>query len=77
MEEFLCRTKQVSGTTYRVKMFTVSDGELCMSTSFESKEEVDRWTNHMDKSLNGKYRYEVTPHPWTDEVCIECGREVW
>lgn len=65
-QEFPCRTKEVSGTTYIIKMYLVSDQSLRMSTSNESEEQAKGWADRMNKALGeGKYRFEITPYPWT------------
>jgi hypothetical protein len=77
MGEFPCRTKEISGTDYIVKMYLVSDGSLRMSTTRYSEEDAQKYIDRMKASLGDKYRYEVTPRPWTQRVCIECGKEDW
>lgn len=74
MEEkkYPCRTEETSGTTYVIKMYL--DGVLRMSTSRESKEEADRHVKSMSERLPN-VRFEITESPWTNNVCIECGRE--
>lgn len=74
MEEkkYPCRTEVVNGITYLVKIFR--DGELRGSTSFEDKEQADRYVKSMSDKLPD-YRFEITESPWTNNVCVECGRE--
>ena len=71
-KKYPCRTEEVSGTTYVLKMYL--NGELRMSTSFQSKEEADGYIERFTKKFP-QYRFEVSSHPWTNNVCIECGRE--
>ncbi len=73
-KKYPCRTEQISGTTYHVKMFSISDAKHRMSTSFQSKEEADGYVERMGQRLP-EYRFEITESPWTSEVCVECGRE--
>ena len=74
MEEkkYPCRTERISGTTYVIKMYL--DGVLRMSTSRESKEEADGHVKSMSERLPN-FRFEITESPWTENVCVECGRE--
>jgi len=74
MEEkiYACRTEEIRGIRYHIKMLL--NGELRMSTSCEGKEETDRYVASMSKALP-HLTFEVTEHPWTSNVCIECGRE--
>lgn len=69
---YTCRTEEVSGTTYVIKMYL--DGVHRMSTSRESKEEADRHIKNMSARLPD-CSFEISSHPWTSNVCIECGRE--
>jgi hypothetical protein len=74
MEEkkYPCRTEKISGTTYIIKMYL--GDSLRMTGSRESKEEADRHVKSMSEKLP-QYRFEITESPWTNEVCVECGRE--
>lgn len=74
MEEkkYPCRTEKISGTTYVIKMYI--DDCHRMSTSRESKEETDRYVKSMSERLPN-LRFEITESPWTENVCVECGRE--
>jgi hypothetical protein len=81
MEEFPCRTKVISGTRYRIAMYDAA-GDKRMSTSNESEEEALDYVRRMKELLSkdgreGVYSFKITPEPWTEEVCIECGRESW
>ena len=69
---YTCRIEKISGTTYVIKMYL--DGELRMSTSRESQEEADRLVKSMSEKLP-KLSFKISSHPWTSNVCIECGRE--
>jgi len=71
-KKYPCRTEEVSGITYRIKMFR--EGILRASTSFESKESADSYVKSMSERLP-EYQFEISSHPWTNSVCIECGRE--
>lgn len=71
-KKYPCRTESISGTTYVIKMFL--DGSLRMSTSRESKEEADSFVESFTSKFP-QYRFEITESPWTNEVCVECGRE--
>ncbi len=71
-KKYPCRTEVVTGITYRIKFFL--DGQLRGSTSFEDKETADRFVKSMSAKLPN-YNFEVTSSPWTNNVCIECGRE--
>lgn len=74
MEEkiYACRTEEISGTTYVIKMYL--DDIHRMSTSCQSKEEADRYVKSMSERLPN-CKFEISSHPWTSNVCIECGRE--
>jgi len=72
-KKYPCRTEEISGIRYHIKWFL--NGELRASTSCEGKEEADRYTASMSKALPPGYTFTVTEHPWTSNVCIECGRE--
>jgi hypothetical protein len=71
-KKYPCRTEETSGTTYVIKMYL--DGSLRMSTSRVSKEEADRLVKNMSEKLPN-FSFEISSHPWTNSVCIECGRE--
>lgn len=80
MAEFPCRTKTVSGTEYFVKMYDGA-GDLRMTASnYESEEAAQRYIDRMRGRLGEKYkdwRFEIKSNSWTQEVCIECGNEVY
>lgn len=71
-KKYTCRTEKISGISYHIKMYR--DNVLRASTSFDSKERADRYIKRMSEKLP-EYKFEVTEHPWTNNVCIECGRE--
>lgn len=73
-DEFPCRTKQLSGARFCVKLLD-SDGSLRMSTSFETHEEAEKWILNMQKIRPTVYG-EITEKRWTETVCVECGQEV-
>jgi hypothetical protein len=74
VEEFPCRTKTLSGTSFRIEMYRVSDGVRSGSTSVESEKEKDSFIKAMEDSSPNKYTFKVTPYLWSEEVCIECGQ---
>ena len=69
-----CRKETISGTRYLVDVLD-SAGDVRLKTSFETEEEVERWKVAMSKNLQLSFR--VTPYNWSQEVCIECGQEVY
>lgn len=71
MADFPCRTKVISGTSYKVQWFA-PDGSLRISSSMWSKEHAERELNK--PSVSG-YTVKITPVNWTKTVCIECGEE--
>ena len=77
-EEFPCRTKINSGTNYHVAVWTKGNETMSGSpsglTSFDTEEEAQRYIDSLG-DLIGKYT--ITPNNWTEEVCIECGKEIW
>ncbi len=76
MEEkiYACRTEEISGITYRVKI--LKDGVVIMSTSYEDKDKAEAWAARIVAVEPSKgYSFEISSHPWTSNVCIECGRE--
>lgn len=69
-----CRTEVVTGTTYRVKI--LKDGVVRMSTSYEDKDKAEAWAARIVAVRPSEgYSFEISSHPWTSNVCIECGRE--
>jgi len=76
MEEkiYTCRTEEISGTTYRFYLYLKDETKWRLSGSYQSREEVDSYVERMMKA-HPEYRIEITEHPWTNNVCIECGRE--
>lgn len=75
-EKFPCRTKTISGTRYLVQWFA-PDGSMHASTVCDSKEDADnRAASIAAKQAN--YTVKITPEPWTEDICIECGKgEYW
>lgn len=73
-EEFPCRTKQVAGARFYIKVFD-ADGSPRLSTSRETREEAEEWALRMRKT-NPTVYCEITEKHWTETVCVECGQEV-
>lgn len=71
-EEFKCRTKEISGITYRV--FIYDSNSIVARSSYQSKQAAQNRIDTMNK-VSPKYRGEITEIPWTKTVCIECGQE--
>jgi hypothetical protein len=75
-EEFPCRTKEIRGVNYRVKFYDQA-GDLRMSTSYrDEKERAEKYVKRMVEACP-QLRGEITEHPFTETVCIDCGQEVW
>ncbi len=75
-ETFPCRTKTISGTRYRIQWFA-PDGSQRISTVCDSKEEADARAESIT-AKRSNYTVKITPEPWTEDVCIECGKgEYW
>lgn len=72
--DFKHRTMEVRGINYEIEIFL--NGKLVASTSEISKEAADRYVNHMQKYLPN-HVFKLTPIPYVEKVCIECGKESW
>ncbi len=71
-KKYPCRTEAISGITYRIGIFR--DGTLRSSTSFDDRAGADRYVEFFAGKFP-EYKLEITEKPWTNNLCIECGRE--
>lgn len=72
-EEFSCRTKIITGITYKVFLFD-SEDQVVLPTSFYDEERAKKYIAYIIERDN-IVRGEIIQHSWTKEVCIECGEE--
>lgn len=77
-KEFPCRTKTITGIIYNLSIWNglEADGKPSGFTSFNTMEAAQ---NFIDLCLarGTKFKYEIKPKHWEEEVCIECGKEIW
>lgn len=71
-KEFKCRKKEISGVTYRL-IFRKNDN-FEASTDFENIDQAFDNMRHMSKALPDM-TFEMSSYHWTNEVCVECGRD--